>query len=100
MAEASSNASSSPPSSMETNSSQHLSVTILKTKGVYSYTIPSFCAIKMDLQQISLHDDVDGELFDGFIRVEKATAIKQPLPARVCIISACLVPSCAVCSYS
>ena len=93
----SSNASSR---SMETNSSQHLSVTILKTKGVYSYTIPSFCAIKMDLQQISLHDDVDEELFDGFIRVEKATAIKRPLPARVCIISACLVPVCVVCSYS
>jgi hypothetical protein len=84
--------SSRSPSSMETNSSQNLSVTILKTKSVYSYTIPSFCAIKMDLQQISLRDDVDEESFDGFIRVEKGTAIQRPLPSRVCIKSACLVP--------
>ena len=91
----SSNVSSRLPSSMETNSSQHLSVMILKTKSVYSYTIPSFCAITMDLQQISLHDDVDEEAFDGFIRVEKATAIQRGLPARVCIKSACLVPVCS-----
>ena len=90
----SSNVSSRPPSSMETNSSHHCSITILKTNSVYSYTIPSFCAITMDLQHISLLDIDEGALV-GFIRVEKATAIQRPLPARVCIKSACLVPVCS-----
>ena len=67
-------------------------VVILEAKRIYQYTIPSFCAITMSLQHVAVQclSGEDVEIFDGYIRRE--SAIDRTLPARVRIVSACLVP--------
>ena len=67
-------------------------VVILEAKHNYQYTIPSFCAITLSLQHVAVQclSGEDVEIFDGYIRV--GSAIDRPLPARVRIVSACLVP--------
>ena len=50
----------------------NLRVVVLEAKSIYGYTIPSFCAITMNLQHVTLecssaHDE---ENFEGYIRVE------------------------------
>ena len=80
-----------------------LRVVILEAKNIYRYTIPSFCAITMNLQHVTLEcsNVQDEESFEGYIRIEGDThGINQCLPACVRIVSACIVPvSSSTCVY-
>ena len=56
---------------------------------MYRYTIPSFCAITMNLQQVTLQgltEEGEEETFEGFIRVKHQ--FERCLPA--CVRSLCL----------
>ena len=46
-----------------------LRVVVLEAKSIYRYTIPSFCAITMDLQHVTLECSTaqDEENFEGYI---------------------------------
>ena len=68
-------------------------VALLNAKGVYRYTIPSFCAITMSLQHVSLQYSTSEmeENLEGYTRVG-LHGLDRGLPACVRIISACLVP--------
>ena len=48
-----------------------LPVVVLHSRNVYSYTIPSFCVIQMDLQQVVLRywEDDAMDTLDVFVRV-------------------------------
>ena len=96
----SSRASSSQDSSVDQSA---LRVVILEAKNIYRYTIPSFCAITMNLQHVTLEclNVQDEESFEGYICIEgDRHGINQCLPACVRIVSACIVPvSLSTCVY-
>ena len=102
MAEGRSRSCSSRLDSSRASSSQdsqgdrgNLRVVVLEAKSIYRYTIPSFCAITMNLQRVTLEclTAQDEKNFDGYIRVEgDRHRINRCLPACVRIVSACIVP--------
>lgn len=68
---------------------------VLEVKSSYAYTIPSFCAIKMDLQHVvvryqELHNI---SVMDAFFRTEAVLpGFSRSLPATVDVITGCVVP--------
>ena len=77
MAESSvSSVGSRPPSSSQKSFDQM--VVILDAKDVYSYTIPSFCAITMNLQHVLLQYDT--EMLDA------SFVFKRPESRNLCLL--------------
>ena len=60
-------------------------VVILERKRIYSYTIPSFCAIKMELQHVFLECGSDAQGLDAFVRVSALSTTEcSRVPQRIC----------------
>ena len=72
-----------------------LPVVVLHSRNVYSYTIPSFCVIQMDLQQVVLRcwEDDTMDTLDAFVRVgDGLPSTDRPNPSSLRILSGCIVP--------
>ena len=68
------------------------SVLVLKSGSTYCYTIPSFCAIQMNLIHVVLQTDGVNNL-DAFVRVGNGVPSFDRLqPARILVVNCCIVP--------
>ena len=76
------------------SSSQEFRVLVARSADTYHYTIPSFCAITMALQHVTIELE-DRDVIDAFVRVGDrvlSSTINRPLPSYITIVSACIVP--------
>ena len=68
------------------------SVLVLKSGSTYCYTIPSFCAIQMNLLHVVLQTDGVNNL-DAFVHVGNGVPSFDRLqPARLLVVNCCIVP--------
>ena len=78
------------------------SVIVLQSGNTYSYTIPSFCAIHMNLLHVVLHVvlQVDGvNNLDAFVRVGNGVPrFDRQQPTRLLVLNGCIVPVSFLCS--
>jgi hypothetical protein len=68
---------------------------ILDIGGSYQYKIPSFCCLEMTLRHVSVRFVDLGKVakMDAFFRAgSDLPGFSRPLPAKVSVISGCLIP--------
>ena len=74
------------------------SAIVLQSGNTYSYTIPSFCAIHMNLLHVVLQVDGVNNL-DAFVRVGNGVpSFDRQQPTRLLVLNCCIVPVSFLCS--
>ena len=75
---------------------EKVEVTVLKVYKLYTYTIPSFCAISLKLRHVqvmseSVNDGDPGVVYDVFFSEEEQTLSASSFPKQARITNGCTI---------